>query len=62
MDGFGTSDKVIVLGATNRDDMLDEALKRPGRFDRIIKIDLPNLEDRVDIFLEHLSKIVLDPE
>ena len=62
MDGFETSDKVIILGATNREDMLDEALKRPGRFDRIVKIDLPNLEDRVEIYLEHLSKIVLDPE
>jgi len=62
MDGFGSDNKVIVLGATNRDDILDEALKRPGRFDRIIKIGLPNLEDRAEIFTEHLGKLVLDPE
>ena len=62
MDGFKETDNVIVIGATNLESALDSALKRPGRFDRIVKIDLPNLEDRVEIFTEHLSKIVLDPE
>lgn len=46
MDGFGTSDDIIVLAATNRKEMLDNALTRPGRFDRIVEIDLPDLQGR----------------
>lgn len=46
MDGFGTDTNVIVMAATNRKEILDDALLRPGRFDRIIEIDLPDLEGR----------------
>ena len=46
MDGFETKNKVIVMGATNRKDMLDPALLRPGRFDRAIEINVPNFEER----------------
>jgi ATP-dependent Zn protease len=46
MDGFNTDDKIIVMAATNRKDMLDPALTRPGRFDRTIDITLPDLEGR----------------
>ncbi len=46
MDGFGTDQSVIVLAATNRKDMLDPALTRPGRFDRTVDITLPDLEGR----------------
>jgi len=46
MDGFGTDRQIIVLGATNRKEMLDPALTRPGRFDRSIDITLPDLEGR----------------
>ena len=44
MDGFESNSKVIVMGATNRKDMLDPALLRPGRFDRIIEVMLPDME------------------
>lgn len=57
MDGFGTNNGVIILAATNRADMLDKALLRPGRFDRQIYVDLPELSDRVEIFNVHLRKI-----
>lgn len=57
MDGFGTNNGVIILAATNRADMLDKALLRPGRFDRQIFIDLPELTDRVEIFNVHLRNI-----
>jgi ATP-dependent Zn protease len=43
MDGFGTESTVIILAATNRQDTLDSALLRPGRFDRIVDVDLPDL-------------------
>lgn len=46
MDGFGTTDDIIVLAATNRKEMLDSALTRPGRFDRIVEIELPDLKGR----------------
>lgn len=46
MDGFNTDTNVIVMAATNRKEILDDALLRPGRFDRIIEIDLPDLEGR----------------
>lgn len=53
MDGFETDTSVIVLAATNRADVLDKALLRPGRFDRKVTINLPNLEDRIKILEVH---------
>lgn len=58
MDGFNTSEQVVVLAGTNRPDVLDKALMRPGRFDRHISIDKPTMEGRKQIFLVHLKKIV----
>ena len=60
MDGFGTNSGVIVLAATNRADMLDPALLRPGRFDRHIYLELPNLKEREEIFKVHIRPLVLD--
>ena len=57
MDGFGSNNGVICLAATNRADMLDKALLRPGRFDRQIYVDLPELSDRIEIFNVHLRNI-----
>ncbi|MBM3411860.1 MAG: ATP-dependent zinc metalloprotease FtsH [Bacteroidetes bacterium] len=57
MDGFGTDTGIIVLAATNRPDVLDSALLRPGRFDRQIAIDKPDLKGREDIFKVHLKAI-----
>ncbi|MFM7645124.1 MAG: ATP-dependent zinc metalloprotease FtsH [Sphingomonadales bacterium] len=57
MDGFGTDVGIIVLAATNRPDVLDSALLRPGRFDRQISIDKPDLKGREDIFKVHLKPI-----
>ncbi|ATA75554.1 MULTISPECIES: ATP-dependent zinc metalloprotease FtsH [Capnocytophaga] len=57
MDGFGTHTNVIVLAATNRADILDKALMRAGRFDRQIYVDLPNLNERKQIFEVHLRPI-----
>ncbi len=57
MDGFGSNNGVIILAATNRVDMLDKALLRPGRFDRQIYVDLPELTDRVEILNVHLRNI-----
>ncbi|CAD8197839.1 unnamed protein product [Paramecium octaurelia] len=61
MDGFGTDTNVIVLAATNRKELLDPALTRPGRFDRSIDITLPDIEGRKQIFMVHLAPIKLDP-
>ncbi|MDQ7778309.1 MAG: ATP-dependent zinc metalloprotease FtsH [Planctomycetota bacterium] len=61
MDGFDTNDGVIVMAATNRPDVLDSALLRPGRFDREIVIDLPDVKGREAILKVHARKIVLDP-
>ncbi|KAF3910055.1 Paraplegin [Orbilia brochopaga] len=58
MDGFNTSEQVVVLAGTNRPDVLDKALMRPGRFDRHIAIDRPTMEGRKQIFLVHLKRIV----
>ena len=58
MDGFNTSDQVVVLAGTNRPDVLDKALLRPGRFDRHIAIDRPTTEGRKQIFNVHLKKVV----
>eukprot|EP01111_Echinosteliopsis_oligospora_P009247 TRINITY_DN2678_c0_g1_i2.p1 TRINITY_DN2678_c0_g1~~TRINITY_DN2678_c0_g1_i2.p1 ORF type:complete len:611 (-),score=168.61 TRINITY_DN2678_c0_g1_i2:657-2489(-) len=57
MDGFNTSTGVVVLAGTNRPDVLDNALLRPGRFDRQITIDKPDIKGRRDIFRVHLTKI-----
>ncbi|KAG5849321.1 hypothetical protein ANANG_G00108980 [Anguilla anguilla] len=59
MDGMGTSDHVIVLASTNRADILDNALMRPGRLDRHIFIDLPTLQERKEIFEQHLKILKL---
>ncbi|KAK4939299.1 AAA ATPase afg3 [Elasticomyces elasticus] len=58
MDGFNTSEQVVVLAGTNRPDVLDKALMRPGRFDRHIAIDRPTMDGRKQIFKVHLNKIV----
>lgn len=58
MDGFNTQEQVVVLAGTNRPDVLDKALMRPGRFDRHIAIDSPTMEGRKQIFMVHLGKIV----
>ncbi len=60
MDGFGTNSGVIILAATNRADILDRALMRAGRFDRQIYVDMPDLNERVEIFKVHLRKIKID--
>lgn len=60
MDGFGSQSNIIVFAATNMKDSLDPAILRPGRFDRIIEIPLPDIEARKKIFLIHLGRIVLD--
>ena len=60
MDGFGTNSGVIILAATNRADMLDSALLRAGRFDRQIHVDLPDLNERKDIFKVHLRPVKTD--
>ena len=57
MDGFGTDTNVIVIAATNRADVLDKALMRAGRFDRQIYVDLPDLNERREIFKVHLKPI-----
>lgn len=60
MDGFGTNSGVIILAATNRADILDRALMRAGRFDRQIYVDMPDLNERKEIFQVHLKKIKID--
>lgn len=62
MDGFNTSEQVVVLAGTNRPDVLDKALLRPGRFDRHIAIDRPTMEGRKQIFVVHLRKIVTNAD
>jgi ATP-dependent metalloprotease FtsH len=57
MDGFGTNTNVIVVAATNRADVLDKALMRAGRFDRQIYVDLPDLNERKEIFKVHLTPL-----
>ncbi len=60
MDGFGTNSGVIILAATNRADVLDSALMRAGRFDRQIYVDMPDINERKEIFLVHLKPIKKD--
>jgi len=62
MDGMGSAVNVILLASTNRGDVLDKALLRPGRFDRHITIDLPTLIERREIFEQHLSTVVLEED
>ncbi|OVA17835.1 Peptidase M41 [Macleaya cordata] len=62
MDGFGTTAGVVVLAGTNRPDILDKALLRPGRFDRQISIDKPDIKGREQIFQIYLKKVKLDHE
>ena len=62
MDGFGSNSGVIILAATNRADVLDKALLRAGRFDRQIYVDLPDLNERKEIFCVHLRPIKIDSE
>ncbi|MFA6916678.1 MAG: ATP-dependent zinc metalloprotease FtsH [Parachlamydiales bacterium] len=61
MDGFDTNEGVILMAATNRPDVLDKALLRPGRFDRRVIINLPDIKGRYDILKVHARKIKLDP-
>ena len=60
MDGFGSNSGVIILAATNRADILDKALMRAGRFDRQIHVELPDLNERKEIFQVHTRKLKLD--
>jgi len=62
MDGFATGDGVIVIAATNRPDVLDPALIRPGRFDRQITVPLPDLKGRLEILRVHAKKVKLGPK
>ena len=62
MDGFGTNDQVIVIAATNRPDVLDHALTRPGRFDRQIYVPLPDIKGRAEILKVHAKKVKMAPE
>ena len=62
MDGFDTTDGVIIIAATNRPDVLDSALLRPGRFDRQIRVDLPDLVGREQILRVHARKITLSED
>jgi cell division protease FtsH len=62
MDGFEPTEKVIVMAATNRPDVLDPALLRPGRFDRRVTIDLPDRKDRLEILKVHARKKPLGPD
>jgi len=62
MDGFATDKGVILMAATNRPDVLDPALLRPGRFDRQIMVDKPDLKGRMDTFKVHTKKLALAPD
>lgn len=61
MDGFDTNEGVIIMAATNRPDVLDKALLRPGRFDRRVMVQLPDIKGRFEILKVHAKKIKLDP-
>jgi len=61
MDGFGSNSGVIVMGATNRPETLDAALMRPGRFDRHVLVDRPDIKGREDILKVHVKNVKLDP-
>ena len=57
MDGFSSTDGIVVLAGTNRADILDKAILRPGRFDRQIQVEKPDIKGRKEIFLVHLAPI-----
>jgi len=61
MDGFDTKEGVILMAATNRPDVLDKALLRPGRFDRRVVLDLPDIKGRLEILNVHARRIKIDP-
>ena len=60
MDGFDSSKGLVILGATNRPEVLDKALLRPGRFDRRIIVEKPDLKGRVDILRVHAKDVLMD--
>ncbi|OGS13102.1 MAG: cell division protein FtsH [Elusimicrobia bacterium RIFOXYA12_FULL_57_11] len=62
LDGFESNDGIILIGATNRPDVLDTALLRPGRFDRRINVPVPDIKGRIEILTVHSKKITLAPE
>ena len=62
MDGFDTSKGILVIGATNRPEILDKALLRPGRFDRRIIVDKPDLKGRVEILKVHAKDVRMDED
>jgi len=62
MDGFGAESGVVVMAATNRPDILDSALLRPGRFDRQVVVDLPDVHGRTEILSLHASKVPVSPD
>jgi len=62
MDGFDTNDQVIVIAATNRADILDNALTRPGRFDRQVVVPLPDIKGRIEILRVHARKVKVGPD
>jgi len=62
MDGFGTKDGIIILAATNRPDVLDPALLRPGRFDRQVVVAMPDIKEREDILKIHMAKVPMGPD
>ena len=62
MDGFDASKGIVVLGATNRPEILDKALLRPGRFDRRVIVDVPDLKGRIDILKVHAKNVKLSDD
>ncbi len=60
MDGFNQNNQILVIGATNRSDILDKAILRPGRFDRIVKFSLPSYDERYDIFSKLIKKYKIE--
>ena len=62
MDGFDADDSVVILAATNRPESLDPALLRPGRFDRRVPVELPDLQGREAILKAHARKVSLGPD
>merc|ERR1711970_853988 len=62
MDGMQKQGDVIIIASTNRAEVLDKALLRPGRFDRHISIDLPNLSERKEIYEQHMSSVILEED
>jgi cell division protease FtsH len=62
MDGFGAESGVVIMAATNRPDILDNALLRPGRFDRQVVVDMPDVQGRAEILALHASKVPVSPD